>query len=391
MRKENTSGQEAAQSAATAAESLPAGYAAAATAEKAAPRRRAGRALKWIIALFVIVLLAIAGFRIAADRLAPQESAEEAFVNVRVTSAVVTDINSNSILTGRLEAAEEAIVIPKMAGEVTRVYAELGKRVKKGDRLFEMDRTQMAISVNQAKIAYDDAVTNLERIKTLYEEGAVALQMYEQAQTAFNMAREAYAAASDAIGNAVVTAPISGHVTSVNVSVGGLVSQASPAVTISNIDRLEINTGLSENMINKVKIGDKVEVRVKSVSEDSAFDGTVTALAPAPATGSLTYPIVITLESPDEAVKPGMFAEVVIAADRAAGVLAVPSNAVFIRAGRQMVISLDDADKVVLNDVITGVDNGEFIEIKSGLQEGDRVVTEGQSYLNTSSKVNIVE
>jgi RND family efflux transporter MFP subunit len=336
-------------------------------------------------------MLAIAGFRVASDRLAPQEESEEAAVNVRVESAVVTEINSNSILTGRLEAALEAIVIPKMPGEVTRVYAELGKRVNKGDRLFELDRDQLATAVNQAKIAYDDAATNLERIKTLYEEGAVALQMYEQAQSAFNMARESYAAAGDALGNAVVTAPISGHVTSVNVSVGGLASQASPAVTISNIDKLEINTGLSENMINKIRIGDTVGVRVKSVSEEASFDGTVTALAPAPATGSLTYPVVITLENPDEAVKPGMFAEVTIAADRVEGALAVPSKAVFIRAGRQVVISLDAENKVVLNDVVTGVDNGEIIEIKSGLKEGDRVVVEGQSYLNASSKVNIVE
>ncbi|MDR2089932.1 MAG: efflux RND transporter periplasmic adaptor subunit [Clostridiales Family XIII bacterium] len=376
MSNENRNGQDAAGSAA---------------AEKAVPRRRVGRALKWIIALFVIALLAIAGFRIAADRLAPEEKIEEAAVNVRVATAVLADINSNSILTGRLEAVEEALVIPKMPGEVTRVYAELGERVRKGDRLFELDRDQLATAVNQAKIAYNDAATNLERIKTLYAEGAVALQMYEQAQSAFDMARESYAAAGDALGNATVTAPIGGHITSVNVSVGGMASQASPAVTISNIDKLEINTGLSENMINKVKLGDTVGIRVKSVSEDASFSGTVTALAPAPAAGSLTYPIVITLENPDEAVKPGMFAEVTVAADRAQGVLAVPSKAVFIRAGRQIAVTLDAENRVVLNDVTTGVDNGELIEIKSGLKEGDRVVTEGQAYLNPSSKVNIVE
>jgi RND family efflux transporter MFP subunit len=254
-----------------------------------------------------------------------------------------------------------------------------------------MDRAQMATAVNQAKIAYDDAATALARITTLYEEGAVSLQDYERTQSAYNMARESYAAAGDAIGNATVTSPIGGYVTSVNVSVGGMASQASPAVTISNTDRLEINTGLSENMINKVKPGDTVEVRVKSVSEDSSFVGTVTAMAPAPAVGSLTYPIVITLDSPGEEVKPGMFAEVTIAADKVEGALAVPSKSVFIRAGRQMVISLDASDAVVLNEVTTGVDNGDVIEIKSGLTAGDRVVTEGQSYLNVTSKVNIVE
>jgi RND family efflux transporter MFP subunit len=354
-------------------------------------RRRTGKILKWVIIVFVIILLAIAALRVIGDRFAPQEETEEASVAVRVANAVVMDINNNSILTGRLEAVEEAIVIPKIPGEVTRLYVSLGDKVAKGAALFELDKAQMAISLNQAKIAYDDAATNLERVTVLYEEGAVPLQMYEQATSAYNMARESYAAASDAIGNATVTAPIGGYVTSVNVSVGGLASQAAPAITISNTDKLEINTGLSENMINKVSVGDTVEIKVKSVSEDTSFVGTVTAMAPAPAAGSLTYPVVITLNEPGEAVKPGMFAEVTVAADRVEGALAVPSKAVFIRSGRQMVITLDDADGVVMNEVVTGVDDGEVIEIKSGLSAGDRVVTEGQSYLNAASKVNVVE
>ncbi|MDR1573647.1 MAG: hypothetical protein LBS24_05010, partial [Clostridiales Family XIII bacterium] len=59
-------------------------FAAAEKAEKTTSRKRVGRALKWIIAVFVIALLAIAGFRIVTDRLAPQEETEEAAVNVRV-------------------------------------------------------------------------------------------------------------------------------------------------------------------------------------------------------------------------------------------------------------------------------------------------------------------
>jgi RND family efflux transporter MFP subunit len=225
---------------------------------------------------------------------------------------------------------------------------------------------------------------------SLYGEGAVPLQAYEQAQSAVNMARESYTAASDAYGNTSVTAPISGYVTSVNVAAGGIASQAMPAVTISNIDRLEIRASLSENMINKVRVGDGVDVLVKSVS-DTPFSGTVTALAPAPASGSLTYPVIITLENPGDSLKPGMFAEVEIVTDRLEGVLTAPSKSVMIKSGRQVVATIGEGGQAAFRNVVTGVDNGMAVEIKEGLAEGELVVVEGQAYIDESSIVNIVE
>ncbi|MDR1571402.1 MAG: efflux RND transporter periplasmic adaptor subunit, partial [Clostridiales Family XIII bacterium] len=325
-----------------------------------------------------------------SDSLGPQEEAVIPPVNVRVDVAALSDLSVSSLLTGRLEAVDEAQVFPKVPGEVTRVYVELGGRVSKGSPLFELDKTQMATALNQARLSLDDATTNLERMTALYSEGAIPLQTYEQAQSAVSMARESYTAASDAYGNASITAPISGYVTSVNVAAGGIASQAVPAVTISNIDRLEISANLSENMINKVRVGDSVDVLVKSVS-DTPFSGAITALAPAPAAGSLTYPIIITLENPGDSLKPGMFSEVSIVTDRLEGVLAIPSKSVMIKSGRQTVATIGADGQVVFRDVVTGVDNGVTVEIREGLAEGERVVVEGQAYVDETSRVNIVE
>ena len=84
---------------------------------------------------------------------------------------------------------------------------------------------------------------------------------------AYTISKESYKAASDGLSNYVVSSPIDGYVTSVNIDVGTVASQAVPAVTIANIDKLEINTSISENMINKISVGDKVEVVVSAVSD----------------------------------------------------------------------------------------------------------------------------
>jgi len=269
---------------------------------------------------------------------------------------------------------------------------------------------QAQIGMSQAQTGLTDAQTNLTRMETLYAQGAVSLVQYEQAKSAltmaeqsydmakqsysmaeqgYNMARQNCNSANDALGNYVVTAPIGGYVTSVNVQTGGMASQSVPAITIADIDKLEIDTSISETMINKISVGDKVDVIVSSVSSEP-FTGTVTALSPAPATGTLTYPMKITLDNSNEQIKPGMFAEVVIVSDKSSNVIAIPSEAVLIKSGKTVVAIIKD-DKVTFSEVTLGVDNGQLAEITSGVSEGDVVVTEGQSYLSESSEFKIIE
>jgi RND family efflux transporter MFP subunit len=335
-------------------------------------------------------MLGLVVFRFVSNNLAPIEAESEVPVNVRLATVEVADIDSTSILTGQLEAMDEVSVVPKTPGVVTSVYVSLGSKVSKGSTLFELDKTQLSISLSQARNTLDNAKVNYDRMKTLYEEGVMPLQTYEQAQSTLNMANDSYAAAADALASAVVTSPINGYVTSVGVVAGALASQAVPCVTISNTDKLEINTNLSESMINKLAIGDTVDVLIKSAS-DTPLQGVVTAISPAPVSGSLTYPVKVTLNNPDELAKAGMFAEVLIVTEQSNGVLAIPSAAVMIKSGRQVVATVNNDNSVSIRSVVVGIDDGEKAEIKEGLSEGERVVIEGQTYLDETSAVNIIE
>lgn len=346
---------------------------------------------KKIIILAAIILFVLVGaYQIISARLEDKSIASSDVVNIKVTTAAITTLESTSPLTGRLKPIEEVTLVPKAMGEVTSVSVELGQKVTKGTVLFELDKTQVATAYNQAKASYNDAQTNLSRMETLYKEGAVSLQQYEQAKTAYTIAKESYTAASDGMSNYIVTSPIDGYITSINVNVGALVSQSVPAATIANIDKLEIDTSISEALINKINVGDKVGVLVSSVS-DQPLSGTITALSPAPAVGSLTYPMKVTLDNESAAVKPGMFAEVIITSDKTADVIALPSNAVLIKSGKTVVAVVTDDKKIAFKEVVVGVDNGDLAEIKSGVEAGDTVVIEGQYYLAENSEFNIID
>jgi RND family efflux transporter, MFP subunit len=344
---------------------------------------------KIIILIAVILFVLFGAYRIVSNRMEDKSAVSSDVVNIKVTTAAITTLENTSPLTGRLEPTEEVTIIPKAVGEVTSVNVELGQKVTKGTVLFEIDKTQVATSFNTAKASYNDAQVNLSRIEALYKEGAVSQQQYEQAQTAYTIAKENYTSASDGMSNYVVTSPIDGYITSVNVVVGGIASQSAPAATIANIDKLEIDTSISENIINKIKVGDKVDVLVSSVS-DKPFSGTVTALSPAPAVGSLTYPMKVTLDNATAEVKPGMFAEVIITSDKSEGVIALPSNSVLVKSGKTEVATIENG-KAVFKEVVIGVDNGKLAEIKSGIKAGDTVVIEGQYYLEKNTKFNIID
>lgn len=348
-----------------------------------------GRRRRWrpiLIAIGVLVL-ALAGYRVwEATR--PPAASVTVPINVTVGTAHISSIYATSPLTGRIEPTASASVIPLAAGTVTSVDVELGQEVREGDLLFTIDSAPVATSYQQAKIGYDTARADFLRIETLYKEGAVSLQQYQGAKAQMDLAAQSLASASEALSNYRVTAPIDGFVTSVNVSVGSLVSQAMPAVTIADTSSLKIQTGISEYLISRVHPDDEVDIFVRTAS-DAPLAGRITAVSPAPAAGTLTYPVTITVDDPDGVVRAGMFAEIQLVSDKREDVLCVPSEAVFIKSGVSRVVVLKDRIPTIVT-VTTGLDNGTLAEITSGLSEGDIIVTTGQQYVVDGEAVNVV-
>ncbi len=341
-----------------------------------------------ILILVITVVIALGVYRIIQS-LEPPAVLEKSPVNVVTATVETGTIYATSPLSGRIDPVDSASVVPMAAGEVTRVAVSLGDYVKKGDLLFDLDKTQMSVSYDSAKIAFDSAKKDYERMELLYKEGAVSLQQYQGAETQFNVASQNLKAAADALSYGTVTSPIDGYITSVSVSEGSIASQAMAAVTVADVSRLQINTSLSEYLINKVSTGDKVDIFIKTLSQDP-YPGTITAISPAPAVGTLTYPITISVDDSSGVIKAGMFAEVQIVSDKRENVICVPSDAIFIRSGESRVVVLNGNIPSVVT-VETGLDNGVMAEVASGLKVGDIIVVSGQQYVVDGEPVNITE
>jgi RND family efflux transporter MFP subunit len=250
---------------------------------------------------------------------------------------------------------------------------------------------EQAQSMQEMVAQAKSAVNQAESAVSQAEAGELqARSGYDQANAQYKLAGEGVNAANDALEDCSIRSPISGYVTALTVQRGGMASQAMPAVVVTGEGKLQVMTTVSESLVNSLHKGDPVDVRVRAVSPDP-FEGAIRSVIPSPSSGQTTYPVSIDLNRQDDRLRSGMFAEIVMVTGKAENVITIPSEAVIIRNGAEIVAVVGDGDKIQIHEVETGLDNGETIEVVSGVSPGDRVVYEGQHYLDADSEIKILE
>lgn len=289
---------------------------------------------------------------------------------------------------------------------------------------------------NVAKANYDsnyekieNAKTNFERIKKLYKEGIISKAEYEQAelgasdtsivlleaqlsqakvglrqaenasnqanasykqaQAGYDNSKSSYDQVAQALNELTVTSPIKGIVSSVNIERGEMASNAQPAVTIVNMDKVYIKVDVTENLINKLHKGNEVKVYIPSVNEQ-VFKGKIYTVSPSANAQTQLYSVEIEINNEDHIIKPGMFARVEFDTDSRNDVIVVRSEAVTEEDGKEVVYVINDG-KAEAKEVQTGLDTGGYVEIIDGIEEDDEIIIKGQNYVKNGSLVKVIK
>lgn len=280
-----------------------------------------------------------------------------------------------------------------------------------------------------AKANYDaslekiqNAKVNLERMKVLYEEGIISKSQYEQAelaasdsslqvlksqlaqaesaykqpqssqkqaQAAMRQASSVYKQAVQALEDTVIRAPIDGFVTALNIELGEMASSMQAPITISNLNKVYAKINVTENLINKIKTGDKVTANFSALN-NKEFVGTISTITPVANSTTQLFEVNIEIDNKDNVIKAGMFANIKFSTNSKNNVLTVNSEAVLQKEDKNIVYIVKD-NKTIEKQVSIGIDNGDFAEITSGLAQGDKVIIKGQHYVENDEKVKVVE
>ncbi len=293
----------------------------------------------------------------------------------------------------------------------------------------ESSITQSKTSLEGTRINYEDAKENLADMKTLYEKGAISKEQYEKSKLAFEQAQLAYNAVQKthsllidkiinqnvslaqnqlnqarASENAIkaqlddarkllddldIKSPINGVVAANSAKRGELVSAGIPVFIVSDVNKLSVKISVSENLINSIKVGQKTRVLIKT-AKDEPVEGEVANIGPVASNDTLTYPVEILIKDKNEAIKPGMFAEVIFEIEKRDNAIVVPRKSIEVDGDNRFIYVVEPDSTVKRLPILTGIDNGDEIEIKEGLTEAQQIIVKGKEYVKDGQKVNIV-
>ncbi|OWY66619.1 efflux transporter periplasmic adaptor subunit [cyanobacterium TDX16] len=202
--------------------------------------------------------------------------------------------------------------------------------------------------------------------------------------TAYQTRLQQLGAKANAQGQVTVTAPISGRVADREVTIGQSFQDAGgKLMTIVNDSRVYATANIYEKDLDKVKNGQLVKVTVASMP-NRTFTGRVAVIGSVVEGETRVVPVKAEIENSSGVLKPGMFAQLEVLTDRTATALAIPSSAVIEANGKQMVY-IQNGNAYQPVEVILGQTIGDTIEVKSGLFEGDAIVTQRAPQLYAQS------
>jgi len=319
------------------------------------------------------------------------------------------DLTTSVLATGAVkpQVGAEVRVGSRISGKVEHLYANIGDKVKKGQIIAELEkadlqaaaaRARAEVRVAAAKIDDADSRLNLakleyERQKNLITTDFTSQQAVDKArkekesaeaglklaQKELEAARATVQEAEVTLSYATITAPISGVIGSVSTQEGETVAAGlnSPTfVTIIDLDRLQTEAFVDETDIGKVKVGQKAAFTVDTFP-GKEFEGEVTAIYPKAVIQDnvVNYDVVIGISSPYRGIlRPDMTTSVTIYQARRPGVLMIPERAVSRRGGKKFVRRLAHDGAIEEQQIVTGVRQGKYIAVVSGLRQGEQIL-----------------
>lgn len=308
-------------------------------------------------------------------------------VPVEVAKAARRSIAASYMGTAPLEARGEAQVVAKTSGIALAVLADVGQQVRAGQVLVRIDRDRATLQVAQSEAQVRKLEANYRRATQLAGQQMVSANDVDQLRYDLENARAAYRLARLELSYGAVTAPISGVVAARNIKPGNLVQINTPIFTIVDNSRLEATLNAPEREIEVLKAGQAVQLAVDALP-GKTFEGRIDRVSPVVDSGSGTFRVVCAFDGGGE-LQPGMFGRIRINYDQRADALAIPRTALLDDGSAPAVFTVRGG-KAVRTELKLGYIDGEWVEVRDGLREGDPVVVAGKAALREGSAVQVI-
>lgn len=267
-------------------------------------------------------------------------------------------------------------VNPRTSAKVVEVNVKMGDVVSAGQQLAKLDDTDLQNALKTANYNFNAAIYTRDQLKKAPVVDDLAVK---KAQQQVNSTSVQVDQAKTNLNNAKILAPIAGKVLAVNIKVGeyASISAVQPAIIVGNSETLQAYININEVDIDQVKLDQKAKLTIDAL--DKTVTGKVISIDETGTnTAGIIYYKVRTNIDDTAGMKPGMSVTADLVVNSKSDALIVPAAAVQTKNGKSIVRTTSvDANKVVTaveKEVTTGLNNNTYVEITSGLSEGEAVI-----------------
>lgn len=337
-------------------------------------------------------------------------------ISVEVREVATAAISDQIRAYGTVKAQDNILVTAQVSERIVRLMADLGDRVQAGQSLAKLNDTAFreqfnrdAAQLEQARIAMERDSVNLARATDLFERGLSSSSELDNARATAASSRAQYRSAfaswttsSQNMRYTEVRAPVSGSIIRRNLGVGDIAGGGQALFELSNTGGFEVRLFLTMADWRNAKVGQGVELRLSNDSE-TLVAGLITRISPQLDATTGLGEVVVTLTGRSDRVMPGALVEARINVETRNGVVVIPRSAMVenvqtviepesnvIRLRRTYAAFVTQGDTLaVRRELDLGIQQGDRIEILSGLRPGERLVITGQSGLEDGARIRV--
>lgn len=348
-----------------------------------------------IYIIVAAVLIGLAAYKIAGNKEKQEKEVAEVAkqvdkINVNVVTAKRENINTDYSANGTFLPKQEMNQSSEISGRIVSVLVKEGSRVSAGQVLATIKRDAIEVDVTQAQNNLQNAIIDNQRYENAYKTGGVTKQQLDNSRLQLKNAQAAVKAQGVRVNDTSIRAGISGTINKKMVEPGTVVSPGTAMFEIVNINSLKLSVLVDESQVGKIQLGQEVAINVNVLPEDS-FSGRITFIAPK-SDASLNFPVEIEVQNNGK-LKAGMYATATFKTNNGAetqNMLTVPAEA-FVNGVSSGQLFIVENGVAKLIKVTVGKVYGDKVQVLSGLNGGEQVVTSGQINLDNGSKVNIIK
>ncbi len=294
---------------------------------------------KYIISAFILILVAVISYRVYQSYKTKKEASEkpvsEKILPVKTESPKKKMITELIKASGTIQAESEVMIYPKVSGKIIKNFVAISSKIKPGDLICSIDRDEPGYDYNSYELKSN----------------------------------------------------IKGVVSKLHQNTGAAVNSNTPIITLVDVDNVKAIAAVDELKIRFIRRGQSASVSLQAYPGE-LFSGKVTNISPICNSVNRTIDVEVLINNPGHKVKPGMYATVEFT-EGTRNTTVIPVSALIDRLGKKFVF-IESGGSAKAIPVTTGSAFGDEIEIVSGLNGNENIITSGAEKINDNEKIKIV-